>query len=119
VTETKKKKSEDAKAQKADLPLAQLILDCSKDKYRLVNAALRWAHEVKQREDTQGTTQDIINKALKEILAGQADLEDIEKLPPIPKSERPAPEPPKPLIIEKTEGEEKETAKSKNGAEEE
>jgi DNA-directed RNA polymerase subunit K/omega len=117
VSESKKKKSEETKAAlKADLPLAQLILDCSKDKYRLVNAALRWAHEVKQREE-KGTTQEIIDKALKEILAGQADLEMIEKLPPIPKSERPAPEPPKPLIIEKTEGEEKET-KSKNGSDE-
>ncbi|MBI4395574.1 MAG: hypothetical protein HY548_00670, partial [Elusimicrobia bacterium] len=33
-----------------EAPVSQLLLDCTKDKYRLVTLATRWAHEIKQRD---------------------------------------------------------------------
>jgi DNA-directed RNA polymerase subunit K/omega len=72
--------------------LNQLILDRSKDKYRLVLLSLRWAQEIKQREQSADTPQEILNRALKEILTGQVSLEEVEKLAPLPKPEPKAPE---------------------------
>lgn len=73
---------------KADLPLSQLLLDCPKDKYRLVGLAIRWAHEVKKRDQSTEPAPELLNRALKEILAEQVSLDEIEKLPPVPKLER-------------------------------
>lgn len=87
-----KKKADESKTEntvKADRPLTELMLDCSKDKYRLVTLATRWAQEVKLRDQQSGTTpQELINVALKEILTGQADMGEIEKLPPPPKPDK-------------------------------
>jgi DNA-directed RNA polymerase subunit K/omega len=79
-------------ATKSDAPLSRLLLDCTKDKYRLVTAATRWAHEVRRRDQSTLPTQELINQALREILTGQVTLEAIEKLPPPPKEERKEPE---------------------------
>lgn len=70
---------------KADLPLSQLLLDIKQGKYKLVAQAVRWAYEVKKRDQSTEPAIEILNKALKEILAEQVSIEDIEKLPPIPK----------------------------------
>lgn len=88
MSESKKKKEAANNHHKADLPLSQLLLDCQRDKYRLVTLALRWAQEIKQRDQSSETPQQLINKALKEILSGQVELEAIEKLPPLPKPEK-------------------------------
>jgi len=88
VTE-KKKKSEAAVAEKKEnLPLTQLLLDCPKDKYRLVSLAIRWAQEVKKRDQSTEAPVEVVNKSLKEILSDQVKLDDIEKLPPVPKTEK-------------------------------
>jgi DNA-directed RNA polymerase subunit K/omega len=84
----KKKDEKTSKNPKADLPLSQLFLDCSKDKYRLVSLATRWAVEIKQRDQSSLPPQELLNSALREILTGQADPEEIEKLPPVPKVEK-------------------------------
>jgi DNA-directed RNA polymerase subunit K/omega len=82
-------------AAKNDIPLSQLMLERSHDKYRLVHLAMRWAQEIKVRDQSSDPTQEIVSRALKEILTGQVSLEDIEKLPPPVKVE------PKPLEITK------------------
>ena len=83
----KKKKSAEA-PEKADLPVSQLLLDCTKDKYRLVGLATRWAYEIKQRDQSAEPPQELINTAVKEILTGQVSMEEIEKLPPLVKVEK-------------------------------
>jgi hypothetical protein len=70
---------------KADLPLSQLLLDVKQGKYKLVGQAVRWAYEVKKRDQSTEPAIEVLHKALKEILADQVSIEDIEKLPPIPK----------------------------------
>ncbi len=83
------KKKEAATAVKADAPLAQLILDCGKDKYRMVSLATRWAIEVQKREShTSHQPEALVSMALKEILMGAVSMEDIEKLPSAPKLEK-------------------------------
>lgn len=82
-------------AAKNDLPLSQLMLERSHDKYRLVHLAMRWAQEIKVRDQSTDPTQEIVSRALKEILNGDVTLEAIEKLPPPVKVE------PKPLEIVK------------------
>ena len=82
-------------AVKNDTPLSQLMLERSQDKYRLVHLAMRWAQEIKVRDQSTDPTQEILSKALKEILNGEVSLEAIEKLPPPVKVE------PKPLDIVK------------------
>ncbi len=69
-------------AAKNDAPLSQLMLERSHDKYRLVHLAMRWAQEIKVRDQSTEPTQEIVSKALKEILNGEVTLESIEKLPP-------------------------------------
>lgn len=70
---------------KADLPLSQLLLDIKQGKYKLVGQAVRWAYEVKKRDQSTEPAIEILNKALREILIETVSIEDIEKLPPIPK----------------------------------
>lgn len=82
-------------AAKHDTPLSQLMLERSQDKYRLVHLAMRWAQEIKVRDQSSEPTQEILSRALKEILNGDVALEAIEKLPPPVKVE------PKPLDIVK------------------
>ena len=83
------KKKEATTAVNADAPLAQLILDCGKDKYRMVSLATRWAVEVQKRESqTAHQPEVLVGMALKEILTGKVSMEDIEKLPPAPKLEK-------------------------------
>jgi DNA-directed RNA polymerase subunit K/omega len=97
------KKKEDVVADnhtKSEASLASLILDCPKDKYRLVALATRWAHEIKKRDQDPLPPQLLLDKSLKEILTGVITMEKIEELPPAPKTEykamdlifKPAPE---------------------------
>lgn len=76
------------KPKAADVPLANLILDCPRIKYRLVSLATRWAHEVKKRDQDSQPLQVIMQKALKELLTGEVDTEMVEKLPPLPRAEK-------------------------------
>ena len=110
MSESKKKKEEKAgHGGNPNTPLPQLLLDCTKDKYRLVTLATRWAQEVKQRDQVSGTAQELINMALKEILTGQVTPETIEKLPPIVKVDKKLVDIPakaeKPLDLDKEEKE--------------
>jgi DNA-directed RNA polymerase subunit K/omega len=82
-------KKKEAAAVNPDAPLAQLILDCKADKYRMVSLATRWAVEVQKRESqTPHQPEELVAMALKEILSGKISMEDVEKLPPAPKLEK-------------------------------
>ncbi|HOW28140.1 MAG TPA: hypothetical protein PK876_06535 [Elusimicrobiota bacterium] len=84
MSEQKKKEE---KVSKENWSLTQLMLDVGQDKYRLIKTALRWAQEIKKRDQSTEPVPVLINMALKEILAGGVSLEEIEKLPPVPKSD--------------------------------
>jgi DNA-directed RNA polymerase subunit K/omega len=85
VTKTK----ETASTVNPNTSLRDLMLDCGKDKYRMVSLATRWAVEIQKRESQTGySPDDLVNMSLKEILTGQVTLDAIEKLPPAPKLEK-------------------------------
>jgi DNA-directed RNA polymerase subunit K/omega len=88
--------------------LENRLLDVSAEKYRMVGLAIRWAHEVKRREQDPGPLQNFVDKALEEILGGKVSMDEIEKLPPPPKPEKKplATEILKPVAEEKADGKE-------------
>jgi DNA-directed RNA polymerase subunit K/omega len=83
------KKKEETVVVNPKAPLSQLMLDCGKDKYRMISLATRWAIEVQKRDQQVSHAPDeLVSMAIKEILTGEVSLEEIEKLPPAPKLER-------------------------------
>lgn len=81
----------------ADLPFEGLLLECSEDRYKIPYAALRWAKEIKQKENLPDPVQFLVPRAVREILGGKVTLKDIEKLPMLAKV-APAPAPAAPTI---------------------
>jgi DNA-directed RNA polymerase subunit K/omega len=112
VSEASKKKGGKTAAapeeNKAEWTLSHLLLDQSSDKYRLVPLAVRWAYEVRQRDQSALPPQELVGQALREILTGQVKLEEIEALPPVPKDTKSASAPLAPLAIDKAELKEEE-----------
>lgn len=66
---------------KADLPVEALMLECTKDRYKLAYAALRWAKELKKKENLADPIPLIVPRAMREILTGKILIKDVEKLP--------------------------------------
>ena len=58
-----------------------LLLQCEKDRYKIGYATLRWAKEIKQKENLPEPIPILIPRALREILTGKVTIEDVEKLP--------------------------------------
>lgn len=80
------KKKADVETPVVETPLADLILDCKEDKYRMVSLATRWAIEVQKREENAGFQPEVlVSLALKDILTGKVAMEDIEAMPVVPK----------------------------------
>lgn len=71
-----------------DAPLSQLLLTVNHDKYRMISLVTRWAKEIKTRDQSNLPPQEILAQSLREILGKKVTLEEIEKLPPPPKSEK-------------------------------
>ena len=84
------KKSSDKEAAKKEEvhSMEELILNYSKDRYKLTTLALRWAQEIRVRDNLNDPPQQILSQALKEILTGKVKLSEIEKLKPIPKDKK-------------------------------
>jgi hypothetical protein len=66
---------------KAELSIEAMILECSKDKYKLPYSAIRWAKEIKKKENSTEPMPALVIRALREILTGKENMKDIEKLP--------------------------------------
>ena len=66
---------------KADLPVEALMLECVKDRYKISYAALRWAKELKKKENLADALPLLIPRAMREILTGKVSIKEIEKLP--------------------------------------
>jgi DNA-directed RNA polymerase subunit K/omega len=75
----------------ADLPIHALLLECNTDRYKLAYAAIRWAKEIKKKENLPESVPVLVQRAIREILTGKVDIEDIGKLPVLA---RVAPPPP-------------------------
>jgi DNA-directed RNA polymerase subunit K/omega len=82
---------------KAETPLEGLLLECNKDRYKLAYAALRWAKEIKQKENLPDPVPFLVGRAIREILTGKVSIKEVEKLPMIAKV-APPPPPPTPTI---------------------
>lgn len=67
--------------QEQEIPLEGLLLQCEKDRYKIGYTALRWAKEIKQKENLPDPIPLLIQRALREILTGKISIEEIEKLP--------------------------------------
>lgn len=94
---------------KADLPVEALMLECVKDRYKLAYAALRWAKEIKQKENLPDSIPLLVPRAMREILTGKMSIKEVEKLPMIAKVVTPPPAPAAPTItLKPSDGETKE-----------
>jgi len=71
-----------------DSPLSQLLLTVTHDKYRMISLATRWAQEIKTRDHSTLPPQEILAQALREIIGKKITMDEIEKLPPPPKTEK-------------------------------
>ena len=77
--------SKASKEQDAEKPLEALILENKKDKYKLAYASIRWAKEIKQKENLPDAVPFLVPRAVREILTGKVSIKEIEKLPMIVK----------------------------------
>ena len=80
-----------------ELPLEALLLQCNTDRYKLAYSAIRWAKEIKHKENLPEPIPHLLPRALREILTGKVPITEVEKLPMMAKIVAPAP-PPIPTI---------------------
>jgi hypothetical protein len=100
---------------KADLPVGALMLECVKDRYKLPYAALRWAKEIKQKENLPDAIPVILPRAIRDILIGKVSIKEVEKLPFIFKvPSAPAPVQPTLTLNVAPEADEKKETKGKD-----
>ena len=83
-----KKATAPVKEKKPEGPLEQLILDTPLNRYQLVTLAIRWAEEIRSRQNAPKYTNEVVEMALQEILSGKVSIDDIEKLPPLKEARR-------------------------------
>lgn len=83
---------------KADMPIYALLLECNKDRYKLAYAAIRWAKEIKTKENLPDPVPVLVQRALREILTGKVEIDDIGKLPVLARVAPPPPPPTQPTI---------------------
>ena len=65
---------------KEGMALNELLLDHAPHKYTLISYALRWPKELKKKQDAPKTTQELLNKALHDILTDKVSYKEIDKL---------------------------------------
>lgn len=85
-------KSQNKDAQ-VELPINSLLLECTKDRYKLSYAALRWAKEIKKVENLPDSIPSLVPRAIREILGGKVSIKEVEKLPFLVRVPTPAPAP--------------------------
>jgi len=92
------KANEDAAKSKTDLPNEALLLECNTDRYKLAYAAIRWAREIKAKENSPDPLPVIVQRALRDILTGKVSIADIGKLAVIVRVAAPPAPPPMPTL---------------------
>ena len=74
----KKSKQGDGRKPPPDASLDQLVLDKKSGKYGLVSLITYWARELRKREEHRHLTQnEILELAMKEVLAGKVSEKDL------------------------------------------
>lgn len=81
MTRTTKSEKAAMAAKAEGMPIFALLLECNTDRYKLAYAAIRWAKEIKQKENLPDPVPVLVQRALREILSGKVEIEDIGKLP--------------------------------------
>jgi len=76
-----------------DQPIEALVMQFKQDRYKLSYAALRWAKEIKQKENLPDSIPALLPRALREIVTGKVEIKDIQKLPMAVKVAPPPPPP--------------------------
>lgn len=64
-----------------EMPLEALLLSQSKDRYKYSYAAIRWAKEIKLKENLPDPLRNLVPRALRELLTGKVTLKQVEALP--------------------------------------
>lgn len=107
--------SKNTKETDQEKPLEAMALEVTKDKYKLAFVALRWAREIKQKENLPDSIPILVLRSLREILTGKVSIAQVEKLPPIVKVVAPpqAQVPAAPTITLNVEDEEEKKGKGK------
>lgn len=68
-----------------DESLETLLMHFNVDRYKMAYLSLRWAKEMKQKENLSDALPTLVPRALREILTGKVSMKEIEKLPVITK----------------------------------
>lgn len=61
----------------------KMILDTTMNKYDIVFLARRWAYELQSKDASAPPVQDLITRALEDVLSGRVNRKMIQDLPPI------------------------------------
>lgn len=67
--------------------ISQLIWETNMNKFELIPAAVRWAKEIKKREQLPDNVSALLDRAMDEILTGKVKMSEIEKLVPLREKE--------------------------------
>ena len=68
-----------------DESLETLLMHFKVDRYKMAYLSLRWAKEMKLKENLADALPTLVPRALREILTGKVSMRDIEKLPVLTK----------------------------------
>ena len=98
-----------------ELPLDALVLECKKDRYKLAYSAIRWAKEIKQKENLPEPIPVLVLRSLREILTGKVSIKEVEKLPILAKPVAPAPQAAPTLTLNLAPDAEESSEKSEKG----
>lgn len=102
---------------KADMTVEALMLECTKDRYKVPYAALRWAKEIKVKENLPDAIPLLIPRAMRDVLTGKVTIKEIEKLPFIFRVPSPVPAPSAPTLTLNVRASESDEPKKEKGKE--
>ncbi|MBI3292562.1 MAG: DNA-directed RNA polymerase subunit omega [Elusimicrobia bacterium] len=67
-------------SQGAPVPLEQLILDSTQNKYQLILQTIRWAKELRGREGIPTSLVKLLDRALEDLLTGRVTPETVKQI---------------------------------------
>ncbi len=96
-----------------DEEIRKLILGTTRNRYDVILLARRWANDLKAKNERPRSVQDLIAKALNDVLTGKVTREMVKELPPIVFPKKPK-APPTVAILENIGKEDDDEGKSKS-----